>query len=280
MDELGATAHLRQNPSDFAASAWAEFVETTDAIIIPSDGHALFNGVLRCYFATTPPFSSKGRNKSEFPDAIALLSLEAWATARNTKVLLVSTDGGWHDFAAESTNLVCVGDIPDAVGPFNRQVRFIAERIVAMLIENKAPEFDYEIASAVERFFDDDSMDTEASTDTYDYEAKLKGGALQSCTLSAGPSVLKSDDTNITFVVDLECRVSFDAEFTWFVQIGNEWQSVGSTDVTKEDDHILQMTITCASTIRDQPEVVEAEVTTRRVRVDFGYVEPGWDYEE
>jgi len=193
---------------------------------------------------------------------------------------MVSTDVGWHDFATQSTRLVCVEDIPEAVGPFNRQVRFIAERIVAMLIEKKAPDLDHEIASAVERFFDDSSIDIEASTYNYDYEAELKGGALQYWTLSAGPKVLKSDDTNITFVVELECKVSFDAEFTWFVHVGNEWQSLGSTDATKEDDQILQMTITCASTIRDQPEVVEAEVTTRRVRIDFGYVEPGWDYEE
>jgi hypothetical protein len=279
-DELGTSSHLDQDPIAFAELSWNAFAKATDAIIIPADGNVTFTDLLNRYFSETPPFSSMGKKKAEFPDAIALLSIESWATAHSTKVLLISNDGDWQAFAAESSNLVCVKDVPEAIDPFNREAHFVAERIVAMLIDKKAPDLDEELSNAVERFFDDSSMDIEARTNNYDYEAELKGGALQYWTLSNGPSVLRADETQVTFVVDLECKISFDAEFTWLVSAGNDWQSVGSTDVTAEDDCLLQMTITCMRAIGDQPEVVEAEVTSRRVRINFGDVDPGWDYEE
>lgn len=46
--------------------------------IIPASG-ASSEDVLRLYFSPSPPFEPSGAKKEEFPDAIALLSLEAWA---------------------------------------------------------------------------------------------------------------------------------------------------------------------------------------------------------
>jgi hypothetical protein len=51
---------------------------------------------------TTPVGTIKERKKSEFPDALALLSLERWATQNKSLVLLVSADGDWKKLVEQS----------------------------------------------------------------------------------------------------------------------------------------------------------------------------------
>ena len=66
------------------------------------EGNVSHDEVIRRYFATEPPFSTKERKKSEFPDALALLSLERWATQNKSLVLLVSADGDWKKLVEQS----------------------------------------------------------------------------------------------------------------------------------------------------------------------------------
>jgi hypothetical protein len=214
---------------------------------------------------------------------MALLSLETWAKRRNTKLLVVSHDGDWKNFADESDHLVCLTDVPIALDYFNCAARFVADRTIALLQKQNTSDSSNEIANAVERFFDDSSMEIEArAADPYGYEATLQGGALQFWTLKSGPLVLAAADEEITFVVDLNCKVYFEASFAWSIYSDGEWHEIGSssTNLTTENDCVLQFTITCSRTIEDQPEVYDVTVTSRPFTINFGYIEPGWDYEE
>ncbi|MCY4047676.1 MAG: PIN domain-containing protein, partial [Candidatus Dadabacteria bacterium] len=56
------------------------------------------------YFREIPPFIGP-RKKNEFPDAVALLSLEGWAKQNNKKVLAVSNDKGWLSFSEQSDHI-------------------------------------------------------------------------------------------------------------------------------------------------------------------------------
>ena len=279
VDHMGASAHINANPDLYADAEWSAFADATDLIVVPVDGRTTSQVVSR-YFLERAPFGS-GKKRHEFPDAIALLSIEAWAIERNTKVLMVSTDSGWQAFAAESSHLVCVTDIAQAVDPFNKHIHFIAERIVAMLVEKRAPDLDSKISDAVEHFFDDTSLDIHADAHGYEYEAELQGGALQYWTLDGGPQVLKADDDEITFVIDLVCKISFDSRFRWYVYADRDWHGIGATNHTVENEYCLQFSITCSRNLGDEePDDYEVTITSRPPTIDFGYVEPGWDYEE
>ena len=63
----------------------------------------------------SPPFEEPDKKKHEFPDAIALLSLEEWAEVNKTRILAVSCDRGWAAFAAESEWIVVDSDLASAL---------------------------------------------------------------------------------------------------------------------------------------------------------------------
>lgn len=65
------------------------------------------------YFNLEPPFGGTKKSKSEFPDAASLIALEQYAEEKRTNAVLVSGDGGWQSFAAQSPNLYCVSSLED-----------------------------------------------------------------------------------------------------------------------------------------------------------------------
>jgi hypothetical protein len=70
------------------------------------------------YFLNSPPFENTKDKKNEFPDAIALLSLESWAIANKTKVVVVSNDAGWERYCNQSSHLLFLNDLDDALSKF------------------------------------------------------------------------------------------------------------------------------------------------------------------
>lgn len=60
------------------------------------------------YFSAEPPFGTGRRRKSEFPDAYALLTLEARAAAARSHCFASSADKGWAAVRGSSDHLVCV----------------------------------------------------------------------------------------------------------------------------------------------------------------------------
>jgi hypothetical protein len=277
--ELGASAHLNDSPVGLAERLWDTYVDAVKATTLVAGDYVSVTDLTARYFSSSPPFSRTGKKKAEFPDAMALMSLEAWAKFRDTKVLVVSGDGDWKSFSDLSDHLVCITDVPIALDYFNREARFVASRTLAMLRQQDISGVDNDIANAVERFFDDNSMEIEAHAAPYEFEATLQGGALQYWTLKSGPLILSTTEEEIIFVVELDCTVSFEARIDWSVYADGDWRDIGpSTVVTAENNCLLQFTITCARTLDDEPEVYDVVVTSRPIKIDLGSIDPNWDY--
>lgn len=66
--------------------------------------------LITTYFNSQPPFD-EGKNIKEFPDAIALLSLEAWAKANDKKILVISNDKQWVVYSEGSHHIDVVNDL-------------------------------------------------------------------------------------------------------------------------------------------------------------------------
>lgn len=277
VEELGANAHLTRDPSEFADREWQAFTSAVESETLKARNLVDIDALTERYFSNAPPFAEAIRKKAEFPDAIALLSLEAWAKAHASKVIAISTDGGWAAFAAESQHLICLPSIPAVLDHFNREARFVAERAMAYLQVNDSSD----IPNAVETFFDDMSVEIEADANPYGFEATSQGGALQYWELAGSPLIIESDEDEITFVVVLSCKILFEASFQWFAYGGGDWHSLGqSTEETVEKDCDLQFSITCSRKIDTEPEVYDVSVTSRPLTtIDFGHIDPALDYE-
>lgn len=85
--------------------------------VVGLEGESLTAAMFDAYFAGSAPFGG-GSKKSEFPDAAALLSLDAVASARDTYVLAVSQDDGWHEYCASSRRVYCLRKLTDLAGLF------------------------------------------------------------------------------------------------------------------------------------------------------------------
>lgn len=121
-------------PSETAKTRLKDFVKTTGAEIIPAEGMDI-KALIESYFTPSPPFekSDKNKKKNEFPDAIALLSLEAWAASKQKKLLAVSNDEGWANFARDSQWIDVESDLTPALQKFQEHAEVAASTVATFV---------------------------------------------------------------------------------------------------------------------------------------------------
>lgn len=126
---LSGVLETMVKPLDHAKKQLEDFLYATGGEIVAAD-QADMKAILDKYFKNEPPFASKGK-KNEFPDAIALLSLENWAIQNQKRILAVSNDGDWKTFADQSEHIDVVDDLGKALTLLNE----LAEETVPLAKE-------------------------------------------------------------------------------------------------------------------------------------------------
>jgi hypothetical protein len=106
------------NPRQVASQRFFDFEKNTAIEIVQPDEHTSVELIMQAYFQRKPPFATSGKKKNEFPDAVALFSIEAWAELNSTKVIVVSRDNDWKDYCCQSERLILVDDLARALGIF------------------------------------------------------------------------------------------------------------------------------------------------------------------
>ena len=109
------------SPEEIAKNRVREFVERTGAEIVEAGESVDVHELVERYFTARPPFAENGDKKSEFPDALALLSLERWAKDNGEIVLVVVRDGDWEAYCDTSERLVTINDLREALTLFQPQ---------------------------------------------------------------------------------------------------------------------------------------------------------------
>ena len=273
--KIGADLAVDEDPSAKAASMIDEFLGATGATLLPIPEALTIQQVVDLYFGGQAPFAPKGDKKSEFPDAIALLSLEAWAGA-NGAVLAVSRDGDWKRYAEGSANIICLDNFPAALALFNDADRVIGARIVTDLREDRSPLLKAWVDGALERFVEE--FDIEANGDHY-YEAEPEGATVNQWAVSPGAvNVVSADAETLTVVVKIEAEVVFHANFRFshWDGIDREYIRLPSSSSSAVEQVILEVAITIYKNDLDDPEPQEVSVESSGLTADFGYVEPDW----
>ncbi|MDR6236461.1 PIN domain-containing protein [Pseudomonas oryzihabitans] len=118
VDEVREELQARATPAQIVFHEINDFFLATNAELAFYDEISTRN-LFKLYFNNKPPFHRNNDKKHEFPDAVALLSLEAHA--ENGGILVVSSDKDWIEFCNSSENkrLHCIPDLTTALSLIN-----------------------------------------------------------------------------------------------------------------------------------------------------------------
>ena len=98
------------------------FIKKSGAQVLSYRGVTM-DQLMNAYFTSEPPFSNTGRKKREFPDAIALFSMEQWRKKNKADMIAVSQDSDWEKFSAVTDSWYCERTVENAVAEFVRMSR-------------------------------------------------------------------------------------------------------------------------------------------------------------
>lgn len=257
-----------------------EFLDDSSATVLTCAEFVGLAEVLSRFVETKPPFGNKEAKKHEFPDAIALLSLEGWAIKNDTTVIAVSSDGDWKRFCSESDRVYYVDDLAHALSVFQAGADDAASLFKAMLGDGKIEELDAIVLDAIAAQSDKISIVFEAAANWY-YEAELVQVEVSSETPLADQiqafDVVEYEDDTLVLQTSLTIDVTahFIASFQHWDSIDREYMGMGSTAVSQTEALDLDLIITVlfdnGSATIDSVELLPESTT-----MDFGEIEPDW----
>jgi PIN domain len=272
---------------DVAARAHMDaFVDATGARRIPVD-LASMTDLARLYFENAPPFEAAGAKKAEFPDAIALLSLEAWAR-QNGKVLAVSKDNGWQAFAEKSQHLDVFKSLGEALAVFQEQAA--AEKaakdvaaIIRQIISGELPELAANLQGRIESRTEE--LDPEIAADSpYQIDYELSAVAFEKYEFAGDPdddfdvTVVRLDERLVVVTAPVVVRATFQVSFhlLQWDSTDREYVSLGSHYEHQEAEFLFDALITLVGDVA-APETLDlqdVELVNGSPHLDFGEVEP------
>lgn len=277
-DRLNKELYLTAEPRSAADRQVNDYIDAVGAQIVPASGYIDVSAeVLRRYFSAEPPFESKNKKKHEFPDAFAVLTIEAVAAQKGHEILCVSNDSGWLAFAEESNHLICVNDLTHALSLFNDAGRTTADNVMTLLRCGKAAALETAVEAAFESRLSDNDYLLDANSYLEIYIEPISA-VMQSLDYDdvSPPIVIAADDDEITFIVTLPASVEFESSVDFYAYDGIDKEHLLLTNevftTTQKDKY--QIVITVAREINEEPDVLNVEIAKHRTKVNFGEVEP------
>ncbi len=238
---------------------------------------------MRRYEQGEPPFAATGDKKHEFPDAVALSTLEGWAEAKNTRILAVAQDKDWQQYGAQSGRVVVVDDLADALAAMQRlaavadpSIRLAAQfaagdaiglrRAVLEAARYQVDQFRFDVEADsqfsveeedVETFVDDISLDIPDAT----------GTTLDTVSHSDGQAVIRVCGTAIISV-----NVSF--SFQKWDGIDREYMDMGSTKLSETAEVEFAALVTVDTD--EGLAIDDVEILGATHGLYFNDIEPDW----
>jgi hypothetical protein len=278
-----------ESPRDLAKRRFDAFIAATQLEIIDSGGRVDVTKLLNDYFSVNPPFGISANKKNEFPDAIALHALDAWADENNFLLLAVSKDGDWKKYCKNSEHIVIVDDLALALSYFHQNAEVACARLEQRLNDGMLTldsYLDSAVQYAVERinfipevnsgyFFDAELGDVEVTAIELQRDA-YEGGAFR--------VVDKPEENVLVAEAEIEVTINVTADFTFSItdSIDKDEVYIGSASPTTEQVLSFKVLLTFEGDLAEDAEVVEAEINAPKssMYVDFGEVGPDWEPDE
>ena len=264
------------DPIEFCEKELSGFKQNTGCEVLSlSNANGELERVFDLYFSQEPPFGTSKNKKSEFPDAFALLTLEAFAARNQKQLLCVSSDKGWLDFAEQSNHLVCVEELEDALTMFNAANQNLAEIFAGeWLTSNERIKF---VKKVVEKHLDFLDIYIRADSDV-PFNAEPSSADLRDLDIDTTikPQVIEVNEKLITFFIKVEASVYFEATFDFYVRSRVEKNHI---ELVSQEEYVemqvpYDLTITVDRPFNTGLDPRIVDVSTGPIDVDFGQVGP------
>lgn len=272
------------DPAEAARLRLVAFGAATGVKLVAAD-KASVKEVIELYFRSTPPFASAGNKKEEFPDGIALVSLQNWARESGKKILAVSDDRGWAEFAEGSDCIDVVGELGEALGIFQQHAEratAAVKQLLAVAESGDAPDFmnelEYQISSEVGGIMVDPEVDSPFTAEVDQVDLEYKGLMFGRSVDGFDVTVVRAGSDEI--VAQIGAGIDVEAE-AWFslsvfdsvdkdrVYIGGAWSRVATSI---ETDILITLAGDISGPVTDL-ELAHVELVENFVSIDFGSVD-------
>ncbi|HFF1891438.1 TPA: PIN domain-containing protein, partial [Escherichia coli] len=255
---------------------------------LDSSEHADLSVLMDMYFSTEPPFETGKDKKNEFPDAIALLSVEGWAESNDLNIIAVSQDNGWKEFSENSNRITVVSSLAEALEKFQPHNKVAS--IIAHIREDSLLDAENhvlkEIENAIIDSLDGEYISIEADSFMY-YEWDDVNVSYVAHTLDDDKEglvkirVVRIDDESIVLKVGATVEVEVEASFSFSIKdsIDRDYVNMGGNVCTTTESYHTDILLTLAGDFSqgfDDIEVSEIEVLETISEARFGEIEPDW----
>ena len=263
--EFGTTRSvIKKRIDDFKNATNAKFVDTSQYVSI--------GRIVYAYFNQQAPFE-KGKNKKhEFPDAIALHGLEAYAKERGTLMMVVSGDKGWKNFCKVSKYLICIEDLRVAMSYFYRD-----PSVAGSALESRIRDVESYIEPKITDYVQ--SMDIELIADSYHmFDDEIEYIDYKDFQYSKNPRFnlvsYYEKHQSYVFASDITIDISIHAQFVFFEKDEGDFVNIGSE--SKEEEFTLEASVlfTVVGDLNGDFEIQDFEIYKIDNRINFGYVDP------
>ncbi|WP_421227826.1 PIN domain-containing protein [Aeromonas enteropelogenes] len=264
------------------------FIESTGALVLEAGSYVSVSDLLLKYFSNEPPFAETGKKKNEFPDAIVLMAVEAWADKNDKYVLAIAKDGDWKNFCEDSKRIDYQDDFSRGLEIFNQTNApyTLLANLEAALESGSATKFLADISSCLESVLDGFTPDQEADS-TFYWEADGCHGWFNDFTLLEHEfRIVDKDEDWVVLEASANILVEAEGEFSlsMYDSIDRDHVSIGGVTVRVEREFESEILISISGDLNgpiDELSIDEVEIVSPIKTIDFGYIEPEYDdYEE
>lgn len=292
IEKIEAIVFGKHEAQEVALERFRRFEELTSLEIVEAQDYVLVGDLIQKYFNAEPPFSKTGKKKNEFPDAIALMSLETWANKEQTKIIVVTADNDWKSFCKGSEMLVAVDDFAGALGLFQRQnaddiCKYLSEKYEKGELDNVKEA----ISSALEYQMSNLEIYPEAASSfRYEYDSteiilnRFEFQLFESPNLIFRP--VNFDDEILVVESRLSVDVNIEGSFSFYVydSIDKDDVPLGSGSVNIQTNLDVDILVSFVGSFLGSldkfgadVEVDDVEIEIKKLdAVDFGEIEPDW----
>lgn len=247
------------------------------------------DALLKGYFSTKAPFEGAADKKSEFPDAIALLSLEGWARQKKVSVLFVTKDKGCQNFCSESDCLVAIDELDDALALIQERKEYLTQELCKKIEQKFSLDGSEEILDELKdaianQIWDIDWIPEVESADYF--ESEMEDVEVLSATLNwsgVGPKLRAVEFTGHELVVQASIDIEVDATCHFSFQtkdgIDHDMVNIGDATVSKKSRASVEVLMTFDIENAENLALTAIELMSSRCRIDFGFVEPDYSNE-
>lgn len=283
--ELEGTVFGQRTDAEIVDARLTAFVKTTGALVVTASGIDV-DRLLSLYFESDAPFEESGDKKAEFPDAIALLSLEQWAQSQGVQLLAVSKDAGWLKFAKTSAYIDGMESLADALTYFqphnaaNNIIEALRTQIVAsgpseildslnefIAESTNETEVDVEYSSALHAELDE----TEVHYKSHDFVVDKAGQPIVDLIR------IEANWLSLRLRINIEYEIQANFSMSVWDSIDREYVSIGSASALTAASYVCDVLLSLTGDFSkgiEQTAVGELGIDLKLPGADFGNVEP------